>query len=530
MLNGNSDRDDVISESILSVAKDVRFIQQCQSLLQQAFKAFLVREEVLASSGCSEGQHRDLLKIRKQSTWLISFILYLCLVVMPTGRTLGMDACGLTFSNNVVSNTQTQQAKTTISTTTTNARPNRSIFAGLSLLVATLSGLVWEYYSVVASSEVTKTSENSNNFDISAENGSYDNNQQQQQEKLRGRERNLMYEQLRRQMIERANSASENFTNDDGIVNDDFIMPLNSNQQQPNNQEGGIIQIDDSTARKVNEPSSSSKYFWPIFRRLSKFIFEVTDNSSDGPHDIVQINDGHNMDSNNHNNNNNNNSISCSVVLWLVRLHLARYLLTGNYPTVMHRFLDLNPIRERITDATTGSMTIKSAILSRPNTNRAIAFLIFLQASTSIIQTSANLFARKVANYLEYHALRNTGNQINIRSVRLIFQKRLDRIFNSSIEYKQKAIEQKCEEKHHHHNYYYSDGAKLNMSSDNRKSVCTICRRDRIHPAAPASCGHVCCWDCLIQWVSIVRPECPLCRSPCKAQDIIALYNYDPVA
>mmetsp|Transcript_19070 Transcript_19070/g.21889 ORF Transcript_19070/g.21889 Transcript_19070/m.21889 type:complete len:524 (-) Transcript_19070:95-1666(-) len=521
LLNFNNESDDVISESILSVAKDVRFIQQCQSLLQQAFKAFLVREEFLVlSGGGSEGQHQELLKIRKQSTWLISFILYLCLVVMPMGRSLGMDACGLTFSNDVVSNTQTQQAKTTILTT----RPNRSIFAGLSLVIAALSGLVREYYFAAStSSEITKTGENNNEHGIGS------NNQQQQQEQLRGRERNLMYEKLRRQMLERAKSASENFTSDDGIANDDLIIPLNSYQQEQNNHQNGIIQIDNVTARKVNETSSSSKYFWSILRRLSKFISEVTDNSSDGPHDIVLSNDGDNIDSNNHNNNNNNNSISCSVALWYIRLHLARYLLTGNYPTVMHQFLGLNPIREKITDTTTGSMTNKSTILSRPNTNRAIAFLIFLQASTSLIQTSTNWFARKVANYLEYHALKNTGNQINIRSFRLLIQKRLDSIFNSSVECKEKVTEQKCEEKQQHHNYYYSDGAKLNMSSDNRKNVCTICRRDRIHPAAPSSCGHVCCWNCLIQWVSTVRAECPLCRSPCKAQDILALYNYDPV-
>jgi peroxin-10 len=50
---------------------------------------------------------------------------------------------------------------------------------------------------------------------------------------------------------------------------------------------------------------------------------------------------------------------------------------------------------------------------------------------------------------------------------------------------------------------------------------------DRHHPAAPSSCGHVFCWNCLMQWVSTVRPQCPLCRAPCRPQDVLPLYNYE---
>ena len=228
------------------------------------------------------------------------------------------------------------------------------------------------------------------------------------------------------------------------------------------------------------------------------------------------------------------------MALWLIRLHLAQYLLTGKYPTLMHRFLDLIPIREKIIETTTGGIakaTTKSTILHRPNTNRAIAFLILLQASTSLIQTSANWFTRKIAYYLESRALsRNNKNLIiNTRSSQLLFQNKLDLFFNPSSEFnkqQQQQSEHRPGEKKHHHNSH--DGARLTIGPDTTRkkkmAVCTICRRDRIHPAAPSSCGHVCCWNCLIQWVSTVRPECPLCRSPCKAQDIIALHNYDPVS
>jgi peroxin-10 len=40
-------------------------------------------------------------------------------------------------------------------------------------------------------------------------------------------------------------------------------------------------------------------------------------------------------------------------------------------------------------------------------------------------------------------------------------------------------------------------------------------------------CGHVFCWKCLQQWVSS-RGECPLCRTACLPQDILALHSYTP--
>lgn len=58
--------------------------------------------------------------------------------------------------------------------------------------------------------------------------------------------------------------------------------------------------------------------------------------------------------------------------------------------------------------------------------------------------------------------------------------------------------------------------------------VCGICKLPRVHPAIPKACGHVFCWKCLYQWVAVTRPECPLCRAPCRAQDIMALYHYRP--
>mmetsp|Transcript_2332 Transcript_2332/g.3383 ORF Transcript_2332/g.3383 Transcript_2332/m.3383 type:complete len:353 (+) Transcript_2332:243-1301(+) len=58
--------------------------------------------------------------------------------------------------------------------------------------------------------------------------------------------------------------------------------------------------------------------------------------------------------------------------------------------------------------------------------------------------------------------------------------------------------------------------------------VCGICQQKRRNPAVPKSCGHIFCWECLYKWVSNTRPECPLCRAPCKPQHVVALYRYQP--
>ena len=292
MISGKvDDIDDVIPESILSLAKDARYISQCQILLQQAFNAFLVVREqqqgVLSSSslginGSGEGgeqkQREILMRIRKQTTWYISFILYIYLVVIPTGKTLGMEACGLTFSNNdVVTTNQTQPATTSTTATAITTRRNCSILAGASLFLAAAGGLIREYYSAAS---IHTSSGITNNNDNNDENGRSDDNQQHQQtqqERLRGRERNMMHERLRRQMLERAKSASASVlanSSCDGIVVDD-------EGRKDKDQDLTLSHGDDITAKRVKQTSSlssssstslssSSKRLLSIIQQLSK--------------------------------------------------------------------------------------------------------------------------------------------------------------------------------------------------------------------------------------------------------------------
>jgi len=164
-----------------------------------------------------------------------------------------------------------------------------------------------------------------------------------------------------------------------------------------------------------------------------------------------------------------NTSALLSIGQWILRLHLAHYCLTGRHPTLWHELLRLNVKREtpsRISDPP-------------PTTHSLVGRLIFIQAGATLTQTLARRFASYVAS--------------------------------------RRMQEQSQDEE---------DSSSAVVSSLSSSQHCGICRMPRTNSAAPSSCGHVFCWKCLYQWVSTVRPECPLCRSACRPQDVLALHNY----
>lgn len=478
-ISDDNNEADVLPESILSLSKDARYIQQCQDLLQKFLTSFLERKELIAAPLPSDqGRKLELQRVGKQITWMVSCLLYM-LISARRGRTLGMETLGLAFMT--VSDGSTKKEAQEIMRT----RLRYSLFVGMSLFLTATSGLVSEFFSSEKSVESRDC-----------------NNQQTYQEGLRGRERRLIHERLRRQMLERA-------ANLDGGSTSQFETPDQQVQQQD------ALGRENITISSGATSLSLSENFLSTFRQLSKVIFRVYSNS-DGPHNIVRP--GNNDDENN---GEVNSSTSYSIVLWVVRLHLACFLLSGKYPTVIHRFLGLESMREKTMNGTTGTKRPRIAILDRPTTNRAIGTLILLQASATLVQNTSNWIAKKVANYMETRASvhQKTGDKNNkTEYTRAQLREKLDKFFgNNSRELLRQSNVVKG-----------NSDTSLRISDKKSTTLCTICRLECKHVAVPSSCGHVCCWNCLIQWVSTVRPECPICRAPCSAKDVLLLHNYEP--
>jgi Ring finger domain len=312
--------------------------------------------------------------------------------------------------------------------------------------------------------------------------------QQQQQETLHGRDRRHAYEQLRRQMMAR---ASGGILTQENIASSFPLQPPNLNFPATNTTN---VTRSDSIQQRIKNS-------------LSRLCGSLLDAAfiSEGPHEVPNLGP---------------TTTTYSVAAWLIRLHLAQYLITGNCPTIFHRMLGLRLKRN------SGDSTISA----RPNLQRLIGVLILAQGSSTFVRNTVNWLATGVARILEQRHQRIQSSQGG--SPQRTLDKELAYYFGDAIT------------GDHVEQFDHTGTASTDCPSTDLKSsqigfmdkqheqqtnlVCTICRMERLHPAAPVSCGHVCCWNCLMQWVQNVRPECPLCRAPCRPQEIIALHHYEP--
>lgn len=174
---------------------------------------------------------------------------------------------------------------------------------------------------------------------------------------------------------------------------------------------------------------------------------------------------------------------------WIVKLQMAHFCLTGMYPTWMHRFTGHQIVQAPGTS---------SRLYHQPTTARLVGFLLGAQAIAALIHTSSSVASRWLVLREERRRQSSLNADAKSLATAIVFQTSQSPL---------------------------PEGSETNGTSSN---ICSICKMERIQPAAPSSCGHIFCWKCLVHWVSAVRPECPLCRASCRPQDIIALYNYAP--
>jgi hypothetical protein len=81
-----SSASNVVPESLLALAKDTRYVEECKMLLLQVLRSILPE------------RREDLLD---RDAWYLSVILYNLLVILRKGRTLGMEICGLRYSERI---------------------------------------------------------------------------------------------------------------------------------------------------------------------------------------------------------------------------------------------------------------------------------------------------------------------------------------------------------------------------------------------------------------------------------------------
>jgi peroxin-10 len=362
----------VVPESLLALAKDTRYVEECKMLLLQVLRSVLPE------------RREDLLD---RDAWYLSVVLYNFLVVLRKGRTLGMEICGLRYPGEI-------------------AR-----------------------WKVVAASLATASS----TYALHRATADIEDSSGPGTESLRGTQRRQIYENQRQAMLRRANSTSD-------VVS----SPMrNAGQEQVS-----------------SAPSSIRKRIRELIRKLLQSIVTAVSSSSriEGPHAPVET-----------------QQRTLTAGIWLLRLHLAYYCLTGNYPSWTHRLVG-HTVEED------GS----KRLVSRPNNFRVVGILILAQATGTAIQT--------ISQQLTHWWIDRSPSTLSPPTPSIKFEG-----YSSS----------------------------TSSPSSDQSGTCAICQQIRKHPACPTVCGHVFCWKCLQQWVSS-KGECPLCRTTCRPQDILALHSYTP--
>jgi hypothetical protein len=375
-----NDSNNMVPDVLLSLAKDARYLNQCQTLLLE------ILPEHSAESTLAAG------------------LLYTVFVLMRKGKSLGQEALGIEYSND----------------------------SKWRLMIG----------SLVASTGLFAMRRLADSNDEGANGNPLTSN-----ETLRGRQRQLVYQQQRQRMMQGASTITTSETSE---------LSRRSNEASSVLVEPTLQIPTTSTQQSLTPPASLRHQVKALLRQvarqlvpgLSLFI------ADDGPHSVDTTN------------NNTNNNLSLGT--WLLRLHLAWYLLDAKYPTVMHRLFRLQQQQQ-------GN---ERKLSHRPSSVRIVGMLIVVQALGTLIPHLGSRFVQWLADcFPPSPPLTNAGSSIQFYSN------------NES-----HLIEGTTSTALNH------TGTPSTATTGSIRS-CVICRMDRLHPACSVKCGHVMCWSCLQQWV-----------------------------
>ncbi len=302
---------------------------------------------------------------------------------------------------------------------------------------------------------------------------------------------------------------------------------------------------------------------WAFLRQIHEAMNQLPTNNEP----YIQSNNNHDDGNDSQNYDSSNNSITNNyaydkyvipTLKWIMRLNIALFYINGKYPNILHR---LTATRiQNCTPSTRAGSNINSA---RKNMNyrdymisaerpsyQPIGLLILVQCTAQLVKGMTNSCldawdAYKSNNrqlqiqneQREIHIQQHQQRQRQQQHGRCLeggeVREEERQCVTSTMETRVPSMLSPRRASADNNNIVNIASPPRIISSDsNNRSTklvqCGICMNDRVNPSAPKNCGHVFCWGCVQHWIATVRPECPLCRAPTRAQDVIVLYKYFP--
>jgi len=341
-------------------------------------------------------------------------------------------------------------------------------------------------------------------------------------DRLRGVARRRLFEEQRRRMMSSASSAGDPEMNHSeenlhrvGILSDE-------------NEPSTAVQSESAVNTRVNTAVALNRFYnlsWNFFKKASIALSSLSHGAHTLPHHVNSLSAGFDP--------------YTKIIKWLLRLHLALFYWNGTYPTIAHRLAGMQILNS--VPPITANPSSGDIIANRPS-YKPVSVLILIQAAGGLTQAMGEMSV-ELAHHIQiaffrwrrrmrmqqlqprndgraYRDILNAKNNCGYSRDESEREEYLD-----LIEEKVPGISSaKDDSKLSRNLTRYKNKQIKHHDSDSHS--CGVCLNERINPAAPTSCGHVFCWNCILHWVSNVRAECPLCRAKTRPQDIICLYNY----